>query len=260
MSKNIRQQNSYTILVIGDACIDSYYFGSCDRLSPEAPVPIFKKEKLESRQGMCLNVASNLKSLGHNVNIDKNTETIRKIRLVDKKTNQHVLRIDEEPSVKRIDLRRYTKNSMRDFDALVISDYDKGFIDQGDILDIIEPSKIRGIPIFVDSKKKDLSKFEDCIIKINKQEKDTVTLLPEKCDLIVTLGKDGALYNNHVYPVSSTIIHDVCGAGDVFLAGLVHQYLLSKGDIPSSIEFANRCASISVSHFGTYVIKKDDLL
>lgn len=259
MFMDTQQQKSYKILVIGDACIDLYYFGSCDRLSPEAPVPIFKKEYLESKQGMCLNVAANLKALGNKIQVDKNTESIKKIRLIDKKTNQHILRIDEEPKIKRIDLRKYTKKAMIDFDALVISDYDKGFIGQGDILDIIEPARIRGIPIFVDSKKRDLSKFEECIIKINQHEKDLVTLFPKKCHVIVTLGKKGALYDSKIYPVKSTEVHDVCGAGDVFLAGLVHKYLSTNGDIEASVFFANKCAAISVKHFGTYIIDPEEI-
>ena len=73
-----RQQKSFRILVVGDACLDEYHFGSCDRLSPEAPVPVFKREKYESKQGMCLNVAANLKSLGNTVRVDRNKEIDKK--------------------------------------------------------------------------------------------------------------------------------------------------------------------------------------
>ena len=255
----IRQQKSYKILVIGDACLDEYHFGSCERLSPEAPVPIFKRIRHESKQGMCLNVASNLKSLGHSVHVDKNIEKIKKIRLIDKKSNHHILRIDDEPDIKSVDIRKYTRKSMIGFDALVISDYDKGYIRHGDILDIIEPARFIGIPIFVDSKKRDLSKFEECIIKINEKENELVTELPQNSEVIVTYGKNGAIWNSKIFPANQSEMHDVCGAGDVFLAGLVHKYLETSGDLEKSIVFANKCASISVSHFGTYTIKKEDL-
>ena len=255
-----RQQKSFRILVIGDACLDEYHFGSCDRLSPEAPVPVFKREKYESKQGMCLNVAANLKSLGSIVRVDRNKEKIKKIRLVDKKSNHHVLRIDDDPDITPIDIRKYNRESMRGFDALVISDYNKGYIRNGDILDIIEPARYVGIPIFVDSKKKDLGNFEQCIIKINEKEKSEVINLPKSCELVITLGKNGALWNNKIFPSRQVNVHDVCGAGDVFLAGLVYKYLLTHGDMELSIAFANKCAAVSVTEFGTYVIKKSDVL
>jgi len=260
MLKDTQQQKQFKILVIGDACLDVYFFGSCERLSPEAPVPIIKKSKIKSYQGMCLNVASNIRAFGHKVSIDKNKEKITKTRIVDEKTGHHLLRVDDEPKIKNIDIRKYTKNAMIDFDALVISDYNKGFILKGDILDIIEPAKIRGIPIFVDSKKRDLSSFEGCIIKINQNEFNLVTKFPKKCDLIVTLGKDGARYDNKIYPVTPTEVHDVCGAGDVFLASFVHKYLETDGNIEKSIFFANKCAAISVGHFGTYTINPKEII
>ena len=259
MSKDTQQQRQFRILVVGDACLDLYFFGSCDRLSPEAPVPVFKKGTIEKRQGMCLNVASNLESLGNKVSVDRNRETIRKTRIVDQRSGQHILRIDEEPEIKRIDLRKYTVDSMRAYDALVISDYDKGYILQGDILDIIQPARSLGIPIFVDSKKKDLSKFEDCIIKINEKESKLVTSFPKKYEKIVTIGSEGAVWREKKYPTLRVSVHDVCGAGDVFLAGLTTRYLETRGDIAASIRFANKCAAISVSRFGTCTIKRDDL-
>jgi len=254
MSKAIQQQKYYKILVVGDACLDVYFFGTCDRLSPEAPVPVFKRKRIKNMQGMCLNVASNLRVFGHDVRVDRNDEKIKKIRIVDEKTGHHLLRVDEEPEIKNIDVRRYTKKTLAGYDAIVISDYDKGYITQGDILDILEPAKFREIPVFVDSKKKDLRNFDGCIIKINEDEKSKLTNLPKNCELLVTLGSKGCLWNDKIYPSEKVDVHDVTGAGDVFLASFVHMYLSTSGNIPESIKFANKCASISVSHFGTCVI------
>ena len=259
MSKDTQQQKQFRVLVVGDACLDLYCFGSCDRISPEAPVPIFKRESVESRQGMCLNVSSNLKSLGNSVSVDRNSEIIKKTRIIDKRSGQHILRIDEEPIIKRVDLRKYTVNSMKEYDALVISDYNKGYIAQGDIIDLIYPAKSLGIPVFVDSKKKDLRNFEDCIIKINEKERSLITSFPKKCETIVTMGSKGAVWRNKKYPTLRVPVHDVCGAGDVFLAGLVTMYLESQGNMAKSILFANRCAAASVSRFGTYTIKREDI-
>ena len=260
MSTDTQQQKRFKILVIGDACLDVYYFGTCDRISPEAPVPVFKKSRISSQNGMCLNVASNLSAFGHDVKVDKNSETIRKIRIIDSKTGSQVLRIDEEPDIKNVDVRKYTSSEMRDFDAMVISDYNKGFITPGDILDVIEPARLVGIPIFVDSKKKDLSHFEGCILKINEKEKDEVDKFPSRYELLTTLGSRGCEWRGTVYPTKKVDVHDVCGAGDVFLASLVHTYLTTGGNMIESIRFANHCSSISVKHFGTWVIDLDEIL
>ena len=259
MSKVTQQQKQFRILVVGDACLDVYIYGDCERLSPEAPVPVFKKNRVEYFQGMCLNVAANIRSFGHQVKIDNNKEKIKKTRLVDEKFGHHLLRFDDEPDLTRIDLSKYTVKSMKEFDAMVISDYDKGYIRQGDILDLIEPARSLGIPVFVDSKKNNLKNFEECIIKINEKESLEVSSLPPKSKLIVTLGKEGAKFNGKIYPSKKVEVHDVCGAGDVFLAGLVHKYLMSGGNIENAIEFANNCASVSVGHFGTYVLSKGDI-
>ncbi len=259
MLKDTQQQKQYRILVVGDACQDVYYFGTCDRLSPEAPVPVFQRKKIKSTPGMCLNVAENLRALGHSIDVDRNKEKIRKIRMVDMRSGQHVLRVDDEPEIKNINTRKYTKDSIKDFDALVISDYNKGYILNGDILDIIEPARFKGIPIFVDSKKKDLSNFEGCIIKINEKERSEIVSFPKRYELIVTKGAQGCEWRSINFPTKSVDVHDVCGAGDVFLAALVHKYLNTSGNMKESIAFANKCAAISVSKFGTWVIDPKEI-
>jgi D-beta-D-heptose 7-phosphate kinase/D-beta-D-heptose 1-phosphate adenosyltransferase len=256
---DIQPQKKFKILVVGDACLDVYYFGSCERLSPEAPVPIFKRKTVETRKGMCLNVAANISSLGNDVIIDSNKEVIRKIRLVDSKAGHHLLRVDEDSEIKNIDARKFTKKYMSQFDALVISDYNKGYILYQDISKIVESARFLDIPVFVDTKKKDLSEFRDCFIKINEKEFKKTSNLPAKCNLIVTLGEKGCKWRGKLYPSKKVEVHDVCGAGDVFLAGLVHMYLESNGDTEKSIRFANRCAAISVQNFGTYIIKRGDI-
>lgn len=57
------QQKQYKVLLIGDSCLDEYVYGTCERLNPEAPVPILKYQRKEIRQGMAWNVRENLKSL-----------------------------------------------------------------------------------------------------------------------------------------------------------------------------------------------------
>jgi bifunctional ADP-heptose synthase (sugar kinase/adenylyltransferase) len=255
MSMGIQQQNRYKILLIGDACLDIYYFGTCDRLSPEAPVPIFKRNSIENRPGMCLNVKENLTSLGCDVEVDRNTEKIKKIRFIDQRSHQQILRVDEEPVIKNIDIRRYTCNFLRNFDAVVISDYNKGYILDGDVIDILEPARRMGIPVFVDSKKNNLSNFKDCFIKINDKEYRDLKVLPSKCELIVTYGSKGCMWQGKMFPTSKVEVHDVCGAGDVFLSTLVVRWLETR-DMVKAIKTANACASLSVTKFGTCSLKR----
>ena len=66
------------ILVIGDACKDVYVYGSCSRLAPEAPVPVFVQSHSKSSGGMALNVCNNIKALGMDCDILSNKKEIEK--------------------------------------------------------------------------------------------------------------------------------------------------------------------------------------
>jgi len=61
-------QRQYNVLLIGDSCTDEWVYGSCDRLSPEGPIPVLKYTEKQSAPGMAANVNENLKSLGITVN------------------------------------------------------------------------------------------------------------------------------------------------------------------------------------------------
>ena len=92
------------ILVLGDACEDVYVYGKCNRLAPEAPVPVFVKTKEKRNGGMALNVFNNLTSLGANCDIIHNQEKIEKTRYVDEGTNHLFMRVDsDENNIERID-------------------------------------------------------------------------------------------------------------------------------------------------------------
>tara|TARA_Y100000593_G_scaffold2094_1_gene4128 strand:- start:3289 stop:4068 length:780 start_codon:yes stop_codon:yes gene_type:complete len=255
-----QQQKPSKILVIGDSCTDVYCFGSCERISPEAPVPVLKVLFNEEQPGMADNVAKNLESLGSEVLLISNKEKIKKVRYVDNKTKQHLLRVDlgENSLLNPLPLRYIEETDFSLYDCVVLSDYDKGFLREGNIEAIIDLATKAGTPIFVDSKKSNLSVFKRCFIKINEGEYARSENIPKNSELIVTLGSRGAMHNGEMYPVESSPVFDVCGAGDTFLAGLVTKYILTK-NIKESIVFANRCATIAVKNFGTYVINKEEL-
>ncbi len=87
------------ILVIGDSCQDVFIYGKCDRLCPDAPVPVFIPLKTKKIGGMATNVYENIKSLGVNVDIITNDKKITKTRYVDEKTNQMIIRVDSEKTL-----------------------------------------------------------------------------------------------------------------------------------------------------------------
>ena len=83
------------ILVIGDSCTDVFVYGSCTRLCPEAPIPVFNPSKTITNQGMAGNVVENLRALGvRKTELITNTEQIVKTRYVETKSNQMLLRVD----------------------------------------------------------------------------------------------------------------------------------------------------------------------
>ena len=252
---DIQQLKQFKILLIGDVCLDIYHYGRCDKMSPEAPVPIFKKEHTKIIPGMAGNVKEMLENFNQNVSFYHNSEEIRKTRLIDSQFNHHLLRIDEEPKTVSPFVFKEKKT---DFDAIVVSDYEKGFITLETAKKISAFARKNNIAMFVDSKKEDLSCYEDCIIKINTKEENKVKKRPQNCELIVTKGKNGATWNGTTYPVAKTEVFDVCGAGDAFLCGLVCGYLKNK-NLEQAIWFANKCGSIAVGHFGTHALTLKDI-
>jgi len=242
------QQKQFKILLIGDSCIDEYVYGTCERLNPEAPVPILKFNRKETKNGMAWNVKENLKAFGLEVYVLTNSEKIIKTRYIDEKYNHQILRVDDEKLLKSMDYELPTGH----YDALVISDYDKGFITKQKLYELVD--WFNG-PVFIDSKKTILPESK-CFIKINEDESK---LLKNKHDnLIITKGSKGAEYQGKLYPGENVSVFDVVGAGDTFLSALVYFFLI-YGKIEEAIPYANKAASIAVSNFGTYVLNEKDV-
>ena len=256
-TQDILQHDLFNVLLIGDSCIDEYKIGTVDRLSPEAPVPVIKVMSTEIVPGMAANVKKNLENIGVYADFVTNEVEILKTRYIDQRSGQHMLRVDTEPYVPQwkgktpVDIRRY--------DAVIISDYNKGFLSYEDIERTIKESSG---PVFIDTKKQDLSRFssDNCYVKINETEYKNRYSIPK--NLIVTLGDRGAMlktYNSEmVYPTNKVDIVDVCGCGDTFLAALTVQYLYTK-DIEKAIIFANTAAGITVQHRGNYAPTYDEI-
>lgn len=240
---DIQQQTKYKILLIGDDCLDVYRYGIVDRISPEAPVPVFKSLYEERRPGMAGNVCNNLEALGCDVNY-LHGETSVKTRLIDIKSKQHIVRIDEDK--KSLPIEFHTEIP-KIYNAIVISDYDKGTVSY----ELIEELISTGIPVFVDTKKTDLERMEGAWVKINELEYSRIKT--ECTGLIITKGSKGAEAKHHkfMFPAPEVEVVDVTGAGDTFLSSFAFEFLRSR-DHEKAICFANRAASMTVQHQGCY--------
>lgn len=193
------------ILVIGDAMLDSYHFGDVNRISPEAPVPVFlEKGNIKYSPGGAANVAVNiaaigvptsffslvgndnygsvlnekLKTAGIETNYlltDNDYLTISKLRYIGP-GNQQILRIDREDTSPIPDifvdeaLSRLERN-INDFSLIVISDYLKGLLTYNTTQRIIEIGNNYGINTLVDVKDKNLLKYKGAtLLKPNRKE------------------------------------------------------------------------------------------
>jgi D-beta-D-heptose 7-phosphate kinase/D-beta-D-heptose 1-phosphate adenosyltransferase len=248
---DIQLRKKFKILLVGDSCVDVYRYGTVDRISPEAPVPIFKLSHEEERPGMASNVLANLNALDCDVTFITGQNSI-KTRLIDLRSKQHIVRIDQDITSESISSKSLP--DLSGFDAILISDYDKGSVSY-DLISFIR-NKYTG-PIFLDTKKRDLAQFWGIYVKVNEQEYNNRWSINDK--LIVTLGSNGVVWKNFkdenrdvIFPAPKVEVVDVCGAGDTFTSSLVYAYLLSEGQMNSAIEFAIRSAAISVQHLGCY--------
>ena len=257
------------VLVIGDSCEDIFIYGDIERISPEAPVPVFKPTHEESNYGMAKNVANNVEALDMHIHTVTNKNSITKIRYVENRSGQMVLRVDEHDYCERVKenlLEGLKENKFKNpsfgftsqredhYDSIIISDYCKGFLEESDIEHICKYNK----NVFVDTKKKLGEWIKDAdFIKINELEyqKNHEVLSENEFEekLIVTLGSKGCRYNGKDFLVKEVPVKDVSGAGDTFIAGLVRGYLDTQ-DIESAIEFAQRCTTHVVQQHGVATV------
>lgn len=231
------------ILLVGDNGIDQYQFGTVTRISPEAPVPVLNFTHTVTKAGMAANVKDNLEKLGVAVEFVHGYKTCIKTRVIDSKTGQHLVRIDQDRPSRPVKID-YT--DIDQYNAIIVSDYNKGSVEYETIENL---RKNYSGPIFVDTKKSDLARCEGCFVKINQLEYEAARTYPT--ELIVTLGRDGVRYREHTISTPQVEAFDVCGAGDTFLSALAYNFVLSR-DILAAIKFATRAASVTIQHIGVY--------
>ena len=243
------------ILVVGESCMDIFIYGDTPRLSPEGPAPVFIPTQEKYNGGMASNVESNLISLGCEVDLITNTSSITKTRYVHESSNTLLLRVDEGDVVKQVEDSKLKNVDYWEYNMVVISDYNKGFLTEEDIAYIAykHPNTI------CDTKKKLGEWCRDIrFIKLNRSEFENNKEFIKQNDwilekLIITLDKDGCKHNGKIYPTEQVEILDISGAGDTFVAAFSKKYI-ETSDVEQSITFANECSSKVVQKRGVTTI------
>ena len=304
-----------TALVIGDLMLDVNLWGMTNRISPEAPVPLVKLRTTTMSLGGAGNVANNLAHLGLQTKIfgfvgndlegqkllnmlsQEEIENTSVIEISEKPTttktrviceNQHLIRLDLEdtsPISKENESSLITNIKSHigtNTDLILLSDYAKGTITPNLCSKLINQAKSLNIPIFIDPKGSDYSKYKGAtLISPNRIELARATKSdPDNLDqllrlgsdmrreldikfLIVTLGELGiALISQNEttrFPAKSHEVYDVTGAGDTTISVIASAYT-SGMTIHDSINAALIAASIVISKIGTTAITKPELL
>lgn len=300
--------DSTRILVAGDVMLDRYWTGPTSRISPEAPVPVVRVEEVEERPGGAANVAVNLAGLGVRVKVaglvgadeaaasleralagrgieclfqtEPSIPTITKLRVLSR--HQQLIRLDFERDHRRVDtsaLRRRCTEQLAQVDALVISDYGKGTLQ--DLPAYIEAARRAGVPVLVDPKGRDYQIYRGAtIITPNLSEFEAVVgpcehdaelveqgeRLRAELDLealLITLSERGMLLIRagepalHL-PTRAREVYDVTGAGDTVISTLAAA-LAAGQDYARAAAVANIAAGIVVGKLGTGAVSVPEL-
>ncbi|NBP16353.1 hypothetical protein EBU95_18535, partial [bacterium] len=235
------------ILVVGESCRDIFVYCDAARLCPDIPVPVLNVKKQIENPGMAANVFRNIKQFVNSCDILTNVgwENVTKTRYMHNDTNHMFIRVDTDHTIPRLDVKTVDYN----YDIIVISDYNKGFLHNDDIAEICKNHP----NVFLDTKKILGDWANDAkFIKINNyefnQSKEFITPDLNK-KIIHTDGSNGCYFYGSNFKVNKVDVKDSSGAGDSFMAGLVCKYYETE-DIIQSILFANSCAEKVVQQRG----------
>lgn len=253
------------ITVIGEQCQDIHVTCSITRICPEAPVPVLVPLRHSWTLGMAGNVAANIRSLGGRDCLVTHEHPITKTRYVDEQTGYIVARVDEHDTVtepfNERDIPRFEGSQ-----AIVIADYNKGYLSEEVIQSIAAWAKTAGIPAFLDTKKL-LGEWsrEVTFVKLNEREfnaHESGIQAQRWCEnLIVTRGARGMSWVNRDIdvPVEPVDVADVSGCGDTAMAAFVTKWLVNGHNVVTAMEWANRAARIAASKRGVVAVKWEEV-
>ena len=302
------------IMILGDIMLDQYWWGSVERISPEAPVPVVRLDRTSVVPGGAANVAANVVGLGAAailigcIGTDVEGSQLKQhlgsnsidhehlLEIADRPTSvktrvvahsQHVVRVDRE-TINSIDsataskLVERVRELLTGADLLIISDYAKGTLTKTVLESTIESARKRNIPILVDPKGKDYSKFKGAsVITPNRREAAEACSLDEHRDdvvatagrrlldelnlkaIIITEGEKGMTLfegssSQTSFKAEAHEIYDVTGAGDTVIATL--GVALAAGvPLVDAVRLANTAASLVVEQVGTTAISSERL-
>ena len=309
IGKILRKFADKKIAVVGDLILDQYQEADVERISPEAPVPVvrLKNGSKDIRAGGAANVALNLVALGakvflygvvgndaeghdllkilkgygintEGVFIDSSRPTTAKTRIISR--NQQIIRIDKEETKyisKKLEnnIKTHLKDSVKNFHAIIVEDYNKGVLTPG-LIKFISTEFTGTLPIGVDPKFENFNLYKNVkLFKPNKQElmryigrnslQEAIVEAYRRIHpsyLMVTLSKDGMLIydGNNFYkiPALKKTVYDVTGAGDTVIS--VAMLSLASGlDIVESAILSTIAAGIEVSKFGVATVLPEEL-
>tara|TARA_R110002020_G_scaffold416331_1_gene625657 strand:- start:617 stop:1363 length:747 start_codon:yes stop_codon:yes gene_type:complete len=232
-------------LVIGETCSDRFCYGSAERLCPEAPAPVFVPDNGVGNLGMATNVQQNILAIDNEIHKNSpyrnkvelfTNETVgHKTRYIDSQSNQMFLRVDTDSYSHCGSLPK----NLEEYDAVIVSDYNKGFLKDSDLQEIARRSRLS----FLDTKKQFNIDWADyfTFIKINEKEYIENGWKHKADNVVVTKASRGCEYKNKDYPIHNpSDVRDVSGAGDTFLAALSYSYAATQ-NIGTAILFAQDC-------------------
>lgn len=306
---------SFHVVVLGDYMLDRYIHGETDRISPEAPVPVVKFLAEKNVPGGAGNVVANLIGLGLSVtaigrvgkdlNADdllalpdmmkadlspmlRSGRTIVKTRILGSGRHQ-MLRLDQEDIVSLCEDEVETVlNELRvrlraGVNAVVISDYAKGFCSPCLCFSVINLCREYRVPVFIDPKNKDWKYYRGAFlvspnlkefrliagVDLANSDEEIVlygTEILKKFsidNLLITRSERGATLINRTgfkhERARAVEVYDVSGAGDTMISTIA-AFFAAGLPLAECVSIANLASQIVIGKIGTYPIKMDDLL
>jgi len=317
--KIVRRFADQKLLIIGDAIADRFLYGSISRVSREAPVFILRHEQTETVPGGAANCAVNLASLGAKVALisvvgndvagtelraklessgvdtsslilNENLQTTTKVRILAGQTHssrQQVIRIDyEDAPVSDEQIRQALLRKLQDrlveVNAVIVSDYNYGVVDDAVVTLLREKQRSTSLPVLVDSRFRlasytgftaatpngdELEHLLDGPIASLQQLESKAIALKQRLGhraLLVTRGNQGMMLIEddqaplHIAAVGGDQPVDVTGAGDTVIATFTLA-LAAKGSFSEAARLANYAGGIVVMKRGTASVTPQEL-